>query len=422
MLTSNANTESALDVACGNDPRWRAVEIIERSATFARSPRMRQMLRYLTEQTLAGRAEDITESELACHVFSRDTDFDPSCDTIVRSHLTRLRARLLEFGQVGGYRITLPKGQYRLEFQRVDLPLADNPPVPLLKPVTVPAATSTTPHIWIVGLMVVVLAVAGFGLHKHYLRAKSAADVLWSSMFMSDRPTMMVAADSSLVMMNALMHHNTSLGDYISGKYMDEIRALEKKGVNTMGIGYRRHTSIVDLEMAHALTTIAVQHKSNFKVRYARDISLEDLKGQNVIISGSIGANPWLELYEPSLNFHILDSPGSPNAVINRSPRPHEEAIYACRSGPGAKSHTYGILAFLPGLGGSSNVLILQGTSVAGTEAISDLVFDSKRLNTLLRPFRRADGSLMHFEMLISTENINGTAGSFQVVASRVHP
>jgi len=105
--------------------------------------------------------------------------------------------------------------------------------------------------------------------------------------------------------------------------------------------------------------------------------------------------------------------------VSNRSPRPGEQKEYVADQAP--EHVTYGVLAFLPGIERSRDALILQGTSLAGTEAISDLIFDHKELDAVLQNFRRADGSISHFEVLLSGENINGASVRFKILASRTY-
>ena len=81
-----------------------------------------------------------------------------------------------------------------------------------------------------------------------------------------------------------------------------------------------------------------------------------------------------------------------------------------------------GVLAFLANLDGAGNVLIVEGNSMAGTEAISDFLFDDHALLPFLATITRPDGSLPHFEVLIESTSINGSAGPFQVIAGRTAP
>jgi hypothetical protein len=81
-----------------------------------------------------------------------------------------------------------------------------------------------------------------------------------------------------------------------------------------------------------------------------------------------------------------------------------------------------GVLAFLPNLDGNGNALIIEGNSMAGTEAISDFLFDDAVLLPFLAKIKKADGSLPHFEVLVKSNNVNGSAGPFHILAYRTHP
>jgi hypothetical protein len=54
----------------------------------------------------------------------------------------------------------------------------------------------------------------------------------------------------------------------------------------------------------------------------------------------------------------------------------------------------------------SGNVLILEGLSMVGTAAATDLAIDDKRLLPLLNTIRKPDGSLPHFEMLLESDTL----------------
>jgi hypothetical protein len=68
------------------------------------------------------------------------------------------------------------------------------------------------------------------------------------------------------------------------------------------------------------------------------------------------------------------------------------------------------------------NALIIEGNSMAGTEAISDLLFDDAALLPFLGKLRKPDGTLPHFEILIESNSVNGIAGPVHILAYRTHP
>jgi adenylate cyclase len=92
------------------------LERILASSDFDASPRSRAFIRFIVEETLAGRAEALTQSAIATRVFVRREDFDPTVDPIVRIQAGRLRRSLERYYLLAGVadpvRIELPRGTY----------------------------------------------------------------------------------------------------------------------------------------------------------------------------------------------------------------------------------------------------------------------------------------------------------------------
>ena len=89
---------------------------ITKSPPLVSSPSLCRFLRYVVEETLAGRASGIKEQVLGLEVFDRGPDFNPRLDPIVRVQARNLRMRLATYytgpGQADPIRIELPKGTY----------------------------------------------------------------------------------------------------------------------------------------------------------------------------------------------------------------------------------------------------------------------------------------------------------------------
>jgi TolB-like protein/Tfp pilus assembly protein PilF len=91
------------------------------SAAFTASPRMQDFLRYVVEETLAGRGDEIKGYSLALEVFRRGDSFDPANDSVVRVEAARLRRTLTAYyegeGRDDPIIIGIPKGGYVPDFQ-----------------------------------------------------------------------------------------------------------------------------------------------------------------------------------------------------------------------------------------------------------------------------------------------------------------
>jgi adenylate cyclase len=103
------------------------------SREFHATTRMRDFLRFVVEETLAGRSDQLKGYTVATAVFGRDKDFDPALDPIVRIQAGKLRRELEAYYLVAGredpIRIDIPKGilsENRIEVVHLMLPAGDN--------------------------------------------------------------------------------------------------------------------------------------------------------------------------------------------------------------------------------------------------------------------------------------------------------
>jgi hypothetical protein len=107
---------------------------ITKSPPLVSSPSLCRFLRYIVEETLAGRASGIKEQVLGLEVFDRGQDFNPRLDPIVRVQARNLRSRMAKYyegpGQADPIRIELPKGAYIPVFHAMGAVAAELAPDP----------------------------------------------------------------------------------------------------------------------------------------------------------------------------------------------------------------------------------------------------------------------------------------------------
>jgi len=92
------------------------LEQIFASPGFRSSNRLKRFLRFVVDQTVAGKSEQIKGYTIGIEVFDRPSDFDPQTDTIVRVEASRLRRALSQYylgaGRDDPIKIEIPKGTY----------------------------------------------------------------------------------------------------------------------------------------------------------------------------------------------------------------------------------------------------------------------------------------------------------------------
>lgn len=447
-------SSSELPDGLADDPRWQLVERIATSESFLRAARLSSFLLYVTRQALAGSGTGLNEQSIGENVFTRPIGYDSREDNIVRAHASRLRQRLETYFATEGahepLRVTIPRGSYAPIFERaasgserapdtdcssaqIELGTTDigDPMHAAAPPTAVVQRVGRRP--WLLRLaaiaaMLALLATIAVGLARRNwlpLHAEAAATPthrLWSQVFTKDRNTLIVPADSSLVLFAELTGHRVSLSDYAAGRYMTGFpcaKPCDKAMIRD--VAERRYTSLADLEFAVALARRTESIPNRTQVRYVRDLQLEDFKQSNLILAGSLEADPWLELIENQMDFELQDDKQKGTMqVINRHPHPGEQKAYIYND-TGTQHHGLAAVAFLSNLNGSGSILVVQGFTLADTEAAAEFVTDGKDLDALLVPFARTHATLPHFECLLQTMDVNGISSHPAVLAWHMH-
>jgi hypothetical protein len=438
---SDSSAQLEIDSAVIDDTRWELVGRIVVSPSFIKSPRLCSFLTYICELTLQGRADEINELNIGEALFARAPNYDPSIDGIVRSHASRLRQRLEQyFSEEGAHesiRLLIPKGGYTPVFETRQVPLLEEeiaPSPPQLTNVS-PAvalpdtATQVISTPWIVRALTLALTMACIAivylvLHQRTGQMASLATAtrhpLWSSLFGPDHPTMIVASDTGLTSLQTITGKNVRLAEYLNDDYRDHISPPVGTTIEVARtLASRRYTSIVDLNIVTKLYMLPGIPLNRIQVRYARDVRPNDFKSGPVIMLGAQEGTPWVELFEDRMNFVFRhDRQKHSFLVLNRSPQRNELAQYGSdQADPLHK--VYGLIAIQPNLEGSGQILLLEGTSMAGTESAADFIFDDARLLPFLNKIKNKDGSLPYFELLLQSNNMNGNASKSEILAYR---
>lgn len=423
------------------EERRELVDRILASSTFSKSERLSSFLAYIANLALAGRTSEINEQRIGEAVFGRRSGYDSTADGIVRTQATRLRQRLeLYFSTEGAHeslRVSVPRGGYVPLFE----PYLPTPiPVPagvefppddqiVEAPVSADPTRVRSRRLWLV-MLIIAAAIGIIGaawlLHAHdrwlpRANAAPAESPFWSQMFNRDHPTLIIPGDSSLVIWEALRGQDVGLSSYLSGQYR-EIPPHDSNPYHNIAaqLSNLRYTSIVDLEIAQSLSRMAELNSGTLQVRYARDLRPNDLKNGNAILVGNNEANPWVSLFEQDMNFIFTsDIPRRIFFVSNRHPRGNEPHQWKF-SVPDPQHHVFAVVAYVSNLSGNGNILILEGTTMAGTECAWDFVSDESQLLPFLRSIRRADGSIPHFEVVLGSDNMDGSAVRAAILAQRI--
>jgi len=279
-----------------------------------------------------------------------------------------------------------------------------------------------------------VTILASIALTRYALKNDSRAGVVppsgairdfWGQFFdKPDEELRIVYADTNFALWQDMSGKDLNLGDYLSHTYLqipdDKLRE----------VATRRSTSPADLSISVRLATLTGEFGGRISPQSARNTDAEFFQQRNVIVIGSHRSNPWVEVFEPNLNFAVEQDLHSGAPLFrNRSPQPHEASVYAIPEMLDAKGDeqreftSYGLVALLRGCDGHALVVLAEGLNMQATQAAGDIVTDPQRLDTLLHAIGHRSGTnVAPFEALIQLTSLPGGYANPEVIAFRVRP
>jgi hypothetical protein len=438
-----------------NSPHWELVQRIVASPCFSKSKRLSNFLLFVCKLSLLEQNYKINEQNIGRTVFERRADYDTAVDGIVRTHATRLRQRLEEYfneyGQNETFLVEIPRGSYVPIFtvrERGEPSAA--PPVDLeaatIDAMFPEAATEhagesdfdrtvrkgNSAHIFgiafVAALIWLAVSIGYLATHPRLIAAMTAEwrgshHPLWGQLFNKGIDTLVVSGDMALVNFEVQTDRSVMLGEYTRNdyvnRYMDQF-AIESYSPSS-GPFLTRTMTVVDSEFIERLFRLFGMNLDRTTFRSARDIQLANLQSGNIVLLGNFRFNPWVQAFEPKMNFYFADSRSelTNSVLVNRSPRNNEQTSY--HSIDVDHVHTeYSVIAFQPNLRGSGNALLLEGQSQISTEAAIDFVLNDANLIPFLNRIRRKDGSIPHFEVLLKVRGRSGNAASFEMLTYRI--
>lgn len=416
------------------DERDELVRRVLASAHFIKSTRLREFLIYICEKTRDDRLEEIHEYHIGCRVYGRRPDYSANEDNIVRVEARRLRKALEAYFEEDGkdepVTIRIPKGSYVPVFEPREFhaPLL---PSPGQRPSTAAvedqaAKASNVPALQperrgrlpllLLASAFAFLLLSGWWLWGENLRPRrepasnlhpSPTSVgLWPYLFDADHQTHVVVADSCLSLLQHLTRSRVSLQRYLSRSYLSNIRDQDQQLIAKL-----QYTSLADTNIVAGILRLDSRYAERTSVRYARNLETRDFNQDHHILLGSRWANPWGELFAEGKNFEFeYDWERQQPYYRNKSPRPGEQERYFEHGPAGNSDEQYGVITFLPNLRRSGNILIIEGSSMEGTEAAWELLSNTALSAKLLSRLGWAEQHVRppYFEVLLKTGTVGG--------------
>ncbi len=398
-----------------------ALQEVLSSSTFQRSPRLRQLLTYIADNTIKGNIESLKEPIIGQRVFSRPANYSAAEDNIVRSNVRQLRAKLDEYysgpGANAASRLAIPKGSYSLTLNAAEPAHAAPSSRNFRRPQSLAALAA--------GLLL--LLAGAFYLGRRTAPMLPAHSQLHSLLSLLDpsagQRLLVVVPDADLQLYQNLSGHPVQLEDYINRQFLtpDGLRSLPSTIASDPDQFFGR-------ELTQGFVLRLIPHfaqaipPSELSVRHPRTLSIKDFERDNALLVSGPWGDPWVQLFDRTLNFQIVVDPVTHRAhIVNRRPRPGEQSEYYNFADPSTKTDVcYARLAYLPGLSPGNRVLLAGGPHNASTQAASLFLTRSDSLDTILHLFHTGSPhSVPWFELLIEARAISDAPWTMRIAASR---
>jgi hypothetical protein len=339
--------------------KYAQVERVAQSATLRSSESLCHLLRFLASHAIEQPGLALKESRIATEVFGRPKEFDPRLDSTVRVQTSRLRVKLLEYyagpGAEDSILIEIPKGSYSALFRasaRMET-AAPVEPQPVVAAKSAPAGFSLS-CILFSTILGVLLGAGGYALFRPAASAvrpavPAAIEAFWKEY--TEDPEVPLAVFS---------------GPEHQGPYTGAGGALA----------------------IHEIDSVFARLNRRLLVKSWQLLDPNELERRDLILIG-----PPEEALAPR---GLRDSKGfvlrimepaharkGELGIVNLKPLDGEQSVYL-PSPQLPRMEDYALIEYVPGKSQGQTILLLAGTTAAGTQAAVEYVCHNENLEELL--------------------------------------
>jgi hypothetical protein len=382
------------------------LEGVLESPAFAGSRRRQDFLRYVVEETLAGRGASIKEANIAVDVFGRSNDFDAQTASIVRVTAADIRKRLAQAYEAGlgrDLRIELPLGGYQPAFHFASP--SEDPPALALPPLPeTPAGIAQIrrrPRRLMAAIAVCAVIAAAVPLAIRWAHPATSIDLFWRPFLNPDRPVLIALATSSDLV---YMPHFEKWAPFQPGAMIPatELRVLSTTYVGTGG-------ALGAALFAEQLSS----RRQGFSLKFGNDMSFADLKQSPAVL---IGTTRWTQELTRPLRFHIQLVEGTFTMVDAQQ---NDRNWIVPRHQTPELSEGYSLVTRLLQSESGHPVLIVAGMDARNTQAAVEFLSRSSSFDLFAQSAPRG-WETKNFQVVLRNSIHGNSPGSLAVMASHV--
>jgi len=382
---------------------------------FSHSKRFPSFLRFIIQEELEGRGDQLKERTLGIEVFGRHAGYDTTTDPIVRVTAAEIRKRIAQYYQDSDspdeLRISLPPGSYIPHFEwphsassltpatLVSLnELSSTPHAP--EPVAQVLAAHTPAHsrAWWRVLVLVLLIAAAAGSAFWLNSRPSTLDKFWAPIFGSNDPIALCFPQSiftgQTLLDAATPNQVRHLDEHMRGVVLDDLQPL----MSFSGL----------LEMRHRRYTLLGEDTA----------TLTDLRQGPTIFLGAFD-NTWTLRMTRDLRYRFGNDPDMTHFWIEDT-QSHSQQRWSIDREVQQATHNYrdyAIVARFHDANTGKLAIIAAGIARGGTVAAGEFLTQPGEMEAI-KAYLPKDWDQKNMEIVLGTEIIDGISSPPKVVAT----
>jgi hypothetical protein len=387
-----------------------ALNLVCQSQTFARSDRLKDLLRFVCEAEIEGHQENLKEYVIGIEALGRPQGYSPSEDSSVRSRAYELRRKLEKFYATeatgASIRIEIPRGSYIPRFVHAPVP---QPPAAPVQPVAVlpwappavPEAARRVPVPLVIAFLAGVVLTAAAMMAWIGSRGQSPRSAAWTPDLEAIWKPLIDSKAPVLVSFQTRLFFRVG-GLNVRDWKVDTLGAVEsssalmriKQFFNAPQLYENR--DYVDFGSANAvfqLSKLLATRKQNIFAKRSTDVTWDDLKANNVIIMGKPEADPTVSRWLAKGKFIEVGG-----RIRNLHPTAGEQSEWVDNVDTSDSSQSwtekYALITMLAGPGQGNWVMSMAGSGSEHPWAMADYLTIPEHAKELVRHLRLPSGKL----------------------------
>lgn len=379
------------------------IDSIVASGVLGRSQVYPRLLRYLAAATTAHRVA--SEIDIATDVFSKGGEFDSNQDSSVRVYVHNLRQRLDRFYEENSNktsRMSIPKGEYRLDFGAVEAPQPDSA-------IRTRSLKSYTAYGFVALLLCnLILLITLFSSTESEVN-EVAESRIWAPILSSDRPLLIVVGDYFIFGELDSYGRVSRMVREFNVNSPDDLVDLQLHQGSDAESYMNLNLSYLPQSMAFALNDVlSVVHSQDKRATIipSSNLRTSDLKSNDILYLGYLSGLGILESYVFAAS--VLEVGTTYDEVLHRS----SGRYFLSNAGiPDRKTYQdFALLKTFPGPGSGNQILVAAGTRDAGLTYIAEALASHETTQQIGNRMRSFDQNINSYEALFKVVGSDRTS------------